>query len=213
MYRKHPAYHKPQTWPTTPWHWHGRSRVATADQRSPATSSRWKTRTACAGCAPPDVWFLSLTQFATIWLRVENTCSVLPLWMRQDRDRLVVHRNLWCPSFLLVRNMSIKCYMLWWNRKEITELDISYTPGICSILLEQDYGIKNKAAIILTFDLHCKAIAAFFFILYCRLISGHCQTCKMRSTNSMIWLSVNGATDYIKFCKFLTSRIHGIKIN
>ena len=36
------------------------------------------------------------------------------------------------------------------------------------------YGIKIKAATSLTFDLHCKAIAASFFTPYYRcLISGH----------------------------------------
>ena len=32
------------------------------------------------------------------------------------------------------------------------------------------YGIKSKAAISLTFDLHCKSIAAVFFIPVCRPI-------------------------------------------
>ena len=39
----------------------------------------------------------------------------------------------------------------------------------------QLYAIKTKAAISLTFDLHCKAIAALIFIPYCRPIGGHCR--------------------------------------
>ena len=35
--------------------------------------------------------------------------------------------------------------------------------------------IQSKAAIGLTFALHCKAIAAFFFISYCRPTRGHCH--------------------------------------
>ena len=36
------------------------------------------------------------------------------------------------------------------------------------------YGIKSKAAISFPFNIHCKAIAALFFIPYCRFISGYC---------------------------------------
>ena len=36
------------------------------------------------------------------------------------------------------------------------------------------HGIKSKAAISLTFDLHCKEIAALLFIPYCSLIWGQC---------------------------------------
>ena len=37
------------------------------------------------------------------------------------------------------------------------------------------YGIKSKAAINLPFNLHCKSIAALFFIIpYCHPIWGHC---------------------------------------
>ena len=35
------------------------------------------------------------------------------------------------------------------------------------------YGIESKAAISLPFNLHCKSIAALFFIPYCRPIWGH----------------------------------------
>ena len=35
--------------------------------------------------------------------------------------------------------------------------------------IRRQYGIKSKAAINLTFDSHCKTIAALFFIMYCRL--------------------------------------------
>ena len=35
---------------------------------------------------------------------------------------------------------------------------------------KQQYTIRSKGAISLIFDLHCKAIAALFFIPYCSLI-------------------------------------------
>ena len=58
-------------------------------------------------------------------------------------------------------------------------------------------NIKNQqAAIHLPIDLHCKAIAASFFIPYCRLIWGHCyilcfsaQLCNISWRVTTIWKS------------------------
>ena len=48
----------------------------------------------------------------------------------------------------------------------------------------RQYGIKDTAAISLTFDLHCKAMAALLFIPYSHPIWGHCPNLILQTNPS-----------------------------
>ena len=90
-------------------------------------------------------------------------------------------------------------------------------------LLKQDNGINYKAAISLTFDLHCKAIAALFFIPYRPIIWRHCRVFNPRGTAFLtafligylheIYNLVTNQDQFSKYLEFTPQELHNHSSN